>query len=81
MPRSAEIAHYSQLLADLQISLVRVLVAGDAALVCEVRRALAEAYAEIWTLLSHDALMGRVDLDRSLLDVAVERGLVEEAKV
>lgn len=52
MPRSVEIDYYSQLLASLTITATR---AKTEATLREVHDQLAEAYSEMFTLLSHDA--------------------------
>lgn len=52
MPRTAEIDYYSKLLASLTVTAAR---ATTEAALREVHDQLAEAHAEIFTLLSHDA--------------------------
>jgi hypothetical protein len=81
MPRSDEIAHYSALITDLEISVMHALIRGETVRVADLRAALIEARDDIWTLLSHDALKGHPDLDQGLLDRVVELGRSEEATV
>jgi hypothetical protein len=56
MPRSEEIAHYSDLVASLIVSTARARRRED---LVELRSELAEAFSDIWTLLSHDAFEQR----------------------
>lgn len=51
--RSPEIGHYSTLLADLTIAAARATTIEQLA---AIREQMREAYAEMFSLLSHDAL-------------------------
>jgi len=64
MPRSLEIAHYSELLASLTVAAART---DDRERLSEIRAALTEAFAGIFTLLSHDAVRGVEQLGDDLL--------------
>lgn len=67
MPRTSEIRHYSLLIAALTVSAAR---AQDPKELARIMLSLAEAYLDIFTLLSHDAraLSGDTDLVDALLD-------------
>jgi hypothetical protein len=72
VPRSEEIRYYAELIASLTVSAVRARRSEDLA---EIRDALSEAYTDIWSLLSHDALAQRPGgLEAALLEAAVARG-------
>lgn len=53
MPRSVEIAHYSELIASLVVTAART---DSRERLSAIRAELTEALADIFTLLSHDAL-------------------------
>lgn len=54
--RSPDIAHYSTLLADLQVAAAR---ATSVEQLGEIREETRQAFADIFGLLSHDALESR----------------------
>ena len=80
-PRAVEIAYYSELLASLIVSAART---DDPAYLSRLRTELVEAFNDVLTLLSHDALLMRpasADLSEVLSALAARAGQIPEEAI